>query len=199
MIKEYFNDRAAIWDEQISEKDTSKLERMAQRLDIEPGHVVLDVGTGTGIFLPYLLKRVGESGRVVAVDFAEEMLKIAMSKRVDGNVDYLCADACDIPGDDGMFDSVVCYSSFPHFQDKPGALAEISRVMKQSGKLFICHTSGRHQINEIHRQIPVVKNDILPDAGEMLALLANAGFTDIVVDDGKDSYFAAASKPVTAA
>ncbi len=195
MIKEYFNEKAAIWDEQVSERDATKLERMVRRLDIQPGSTVLDVGTGTGVFLPFLLSRVGDSGRIVAMDFAEEMLKIAMSKRVDDNVDYLCADIGDIPGDNETFDYVVCYSSFPHFQDKSRALAEGFRVTRKGGRLFICHTSSRDEINEIHRQIPLVQHDIIPDAGEMRALLAKAGFIDIKIEDNEDSYFASARKP----
>ncbi|HUT67449.1 MAG TPA: methyltransferase domain-containing protein [Dehalococcoidales bacterium] len=195
MIKEYFNERAAIWDEEVSEKDVTKLERMARRLDIKSGSTVLDVGTGTGVFLPYLLSAIGDNGQIVAMDFAEEMLKIARAKCINGNVCYLCADVGDIPHDDETFDSVVCYSSFPHFRDKPGALTEIFRVTRSGGRLFICHTSGRHHINEIHRQIPVVQNDIIPDAGEMRRLLSMAGFIDIKIEDNEDSYFSSARKP----
>ena len=195
MIKEYFNDRAAIWDEEVSEKDGTRLERMVSRLDIRLGSAVLDVGTGTGVFLPFLLGQVGNKGQVVAIDIAEEMLKIARTKYINGDVCFLCADVGDIPRDDETFDYVVCYSSFPHFQDKPGALAEIFRVTKSGGRLFICHTSGRDCINDIHRQLPVVKNDILPGAYGMQALLAGAGFIDIKIEDDEDSYLAGAGKP----
>jgi len=196
VIKEYFNGKAAIWDEQVSERDSRKLERMSRRLYIKPGAAVLDVGTGTGVFLPFLLSRVGGNGQIVAMDFAEEMLKIARAKCFDGNVDFLCADVCDIPHDDGTFDCVVCYSSFPHFQDKPGALAEMFRVIRSGGRLFICHTSSRHQINEVHHQIPVVQNDIIPDADEMHRLLSMAGFIDAEIEDGEDSYLSGAVKPL---
>ncbi len=195
MIKEYFNDRAAIWDEEVSEKDGTRLEHMARRLDIRLGSAVLDVGTGTGVFLPFLLSKVGNKGQVVAIDIAEEMLKIARTKYINGDVCFLCADVGDIPRDDETFDYVVCYSSFPHFQDKPGALAEIFRVTKNGGRLFICHTSSRDCINDIHRQLPVVGNDIIPDTDEMQALLAGAGFIDIKIEDDEDSYLAGAMKP----
>jgi ubiquinone/menaquinone biosynthesis C-methylase UbiE len=195
VIKEYFNEKAAVWDKQVSEKDVTKLESMSRRLAIKPGSTVLDVGTGTGVFLPFLSSRVGDSGRIVAMDFAEEMLKIAGAKYPDGNIQFLCADVSDIPGDDETFDCVVCYSSFPHFQDKPKALGEIYRVTRSGGRLFICHTSGRHHINEIHHQIPVVRNDIIPDVDEMRALLEKAGFVDISIEDNEDSYLASARKP----
>ena len=55
MIRQYFNEKAAIWDETVAEKDTAKLERMAERLGIESGATVLDVGTGTASSCPISL------------------------------------------------------------------------------------------------------------------------------------------------
>ena len=195
MLKKYFNDRADIWDETVAEKDTAKLERMAERLKLKPGSLVLDVGTGTGVFIPYLFNSIGKKGQIVALDIAEQMLKKARAKGFDGNIDYLQADITGIPLRDEMFDSVVCYSSFPHFRDKPRALAEIKRVMKVGGRLLICHTSSRAEINEIHSQIPAVENDILPDSAGMRLLLSVAGFTAIRIEDNSDSYLASARKP----
>lgn len=195
MIRTYFNQRAAIWDETSSETDMTKLERMAQRLNIESGSTVLDVGSGTGVFIPFLLSRIGKKGRLVALDFAEEMLKRAQAKCLGGRVDYLRANVTGIPLRDEIFDVVVCYSSFPHFRDKLRALIEINRVTKSGGRLLICHTSSRVRINEVHREIPAVENDIVPDEGEMQIMLSMAGFTDIKIDDSSESYLASASKP----
>jgi len=194
LIRAHFNKKAASWDETSSERDTAKLERMAKRLDIKPGSTVLDVGTGTGVFIHFLLSQLGERGRIIALDFAEKMLKRARAKGFNGNIDYLCADVTNIPLGNEIFDIVVCYSSFSHFQDKLGALAEMNRVIKRGGRLLICHTSSRARINEIHRQIPVVGNDIIPDEGEMQMILLKAGFTAIRIDDS-ESYLASARKP----
>ena len=195
MLRAYFNQRAAIWDETIAEKDTVKLERMAKRLNLKPGSTVLDVGTGTGVFLPFILEKIGSNGRVIALDIAEEMLTRARDKGFAGSICYLCADVTDIPLDNEIFDAVVCYSSFPHFSDKPKALVEVHRVLKTGGRLSICHTSSRAEINEIHRQNPVVKNDTIPDADEMRLMLSAAGFTEIRIADEADSYLASATKP----
>jgi len=37
MIREYFNAKAATWDEAVAEKDTARLQRMAERLNLKPG------------------------------------------------------------------------------------------------------------------------------------------------------------------
>ena len=194
VIREYFNQRATMWDETSSEMDMSKLGRMAKRLNIKPGSTVLDVGSGTGVFIPFLLSRVGRGGRLVALDFAEEMLKRARAKGFK-DIEYLHADVTSIPVRDEIFDVVVCYSSFPHFQDKPRALAEINRVTKSGGRLLICYTASRAMINQHHRQIPAVANDTIPDEKEMQLMLSRAGFTDIRVDDSSESYLASARKP----
>jgi len=197
MIRAYFNQKAAIWDETVSEKDTVKLKQMARRLNIKPGSTILDVGTGTGVFIPFLLAEIGKNGQIVALDFAEEMLREARAKAFNGSINYLHADVDSIPLGEEIFDAVVCYSSFPHFQDKPRALTEIKRVTKSGGKLLICHTSSRTKINQIHRQIPAVADDIIPDKGEMQIMLSMAGFTDISIDDSSDSYLACARKPIS--
>ncbi len=194
MIRAYFNQKAAIWDEIIAEKDIAKLERMAEYLNLEHGSTVLDVGTGTGVFLPFILEKIGSSGHLVALDVAEEMLAKARTKGFDGDIDYVCADVMDIPFDDVIFDAIVCYSSFPHFQDKAKALAEMHRVIKDGGTVTICHTSSRTEINEIHRQNPVVRNDIIPGEDEMRLMLSAAGFTEIMLEDNRDSYLVSARK-----
>ena len=195
MIRGYFNQKADTWDETVAEKDTAKLERMAKRLNLRLGSSVLDVGTGTGVFMPFLLSKIGKSGRIVAIDVADEMLLRARAKGFDGNIDYLCANVMDIPLVGDIFDAVICYSSFPHFQDKPKALAEIYQVIKSGGRLSICHTSSRAEINQIHRQIAVVRHDTIPDAEKMKSMLSAAGFNEIRVEDGSDSYLASARKP----
>jgi ubiquinone/menaquinone biosynthesis C-methylase UbiE len=194
MSKEYFNRMAAQWDETVAEKDSVKLERLVKRLDITEGSTILDVGTGTGVFVPFLLAKIGETGRLVALDFAEVMLEKAKAKGFKGNIEYLNADIATVPLPNGIFNAVICYSSFPHFHDKPQALREINRLLMNGGKLFICHTSSRAKINEIHSQIATVADDIIPDADEMHNMLSAAGFADINIMDSADSYLASASK-----
>ncbi len=195
MSKEFFNSRAATWDEKAAEKDTARLEAMAARLDIKAGATVLDVGTGTGVFTPFLLKKIGPEGKLVCLDFAEEMLKILMSKGFKGNISYICADIINSRLADKYFNAVVCYSVFPHFDDKVKAFKEIYRLLKEDGKLFICHTSSRQAINKIHKSIPEVCSHLFPENEDTHRMLSEAGFVDICIDEGKDYYLVSARRP----
>jgi len=194
MSKDFFNSRAAIWDKEVAEKDISKLKNMLARLDIKPGATVLDVGTGTGVFVPLLLKKIGRDGNLVCLDFAEEMLKIAQAKGFKGNISYLCADIENSRLADKSFDAVVCYSVFPHFNDKVKALKEIYRLLRKDGKLFICHTSSRQAINEIHRSVPEICDHLFPENEDIRRMLSEAGFEDISISDGKEDYLVSARK-----
>jgi ubiquinone/menaquinone biosynthesis C-methylase UbiE len=194
MTWSYFNSKADIWDEKIAEKDFSKLENMAKNLYIQTGSKVLDVGTGTGIFIPFLLQKIGAKGELFCLDSAERMLEKARKKNFNGNIEYVCSDISNTQLGDEIFDVVVCYSSFPHFRDKAKALVEIKRLLKKGGRLFICHTSSRVSINEIHQRIPELSKDIIPDKEEMWHLLSSAGFGQIDVRDEISSYLAMAEK-----
>jgi ubiquinone/menaquinone biosynthesis C-methylase UbiE len=194
VTRTFFNQKAAIWDEACSEADSVKLKEMASRLEIKPGDALLDLGTGTGVFLPFLLGKVGKRGMIVAFDYAEEMLKRARGKNFGERIYYLQGSAVNLPLGNEIFDACVCYSSFPHFQDKPKALLEMNRVTKKGGRLLICHTSSRDEINRVHRQIPAVAGDLIPAERELKPMIERAGFTDIRIYDEANSYLAVARK-----
>ncbi len=194
MTAEYFNSLAASWDARFTETDRAKLEKMAARLEIQPGASVIDIGSGTGIFVPFLVRKIGRDGRLTCLDPACEMLNVARSKGFEGNITFVCAGIEDSGLEDQAFDVAVCYSSFPHFRDKPRALAEISRLLKPGGRLFICHTSSREHINHIHEGIPTLRHDMIPGEVRMKALLSDAGFAEITIEDRPESYLAMGRK-----
>jgi len=195
MTRVFFNSQAAIWDDQCAEKDTAKLQSMANRLDIRSGDTVLDVGTGTGVFVPYLLKKIGQYGRMVCLDSAEEMLKLARAKQFKGRIQFICADIQSTPLPSSGFNAAVCYSTFPHLHDKTKALKEIFRLLKPGGRLFVAHTASRAVINTLHQNTPELTTDIFPEDGTVRALLTAAGLKDIRIESDDNSYLAVGVKP----
>jgi len=193
--QDYFNQMAARWDGICTREGFIRLTHIIAQLDIKPGATVLDVGSGTGILLPSLTQAVGERGRIVALDLAEEMLAKAKAKGFAGNIEYLVADASDMPLPSESFDWAICNAVFPHFPDKNKALAEIARVLKRGGNLVICHAQSRQAINDIHRTIGgAIADDLIPDNGEVRQLLADSGFAGVEIEDGANRYIATAMR-----
>ncbi|MCS5696783.1 class I SAM-dependent methyltransferase [Desulfofundulus thermocisternus] len=121
--RDYFNQKAPIWDNLSTGETLEGLKKIIDELAIRPGSFILDVGTGTGVLLPFLVEAAGPEGKVVALDIAEEMLARARAKN-PGNVEFVLADISCTPFQEDTFDEIICNSCFPHVTDKPRALAE---------------------------------------------------------------------------
>jgi len=138
------------------------------------------------VLLPLLLKK---ESRVAALDFSCEMLRRAQAK--GHPVAYVQGDAQRPPFPAESFDWVICNVVFPHFPDKRRALDEASRVLREGGRLAICHTASRQAINEFHRSVGgVVAHDTIPDEKVMRQLLREAGLGEVRVWDEPDRYLA---------
>ena len=191
--REYFDQIAAEWDELLEEGTIARLREIVAGLDIAPGAAVLDVGCGTGVLFPLLLEKVGQKGRIVALDISGEMLRRARAKGYP--VECVQGDAQSLPLSDERFDWVICNAVFPHFTDKLRALREIHRVLKDGARLVICHASSRQKVNELHRSIGgVIANDTIPDEAEMQRLLREAKLDRAVVQDKPDRYLVLACR-----
>lgn len=194
--RDYFNRMASRWDDLVTEETRERLRKIVTELNIRPGSAVLDVGTGTGVLLPFLLESLGPRGRVVALDVAEEMLAAARAKMGD-RVEYLCADITRTPLEGSSFDEIICNSCFPHLVDKLAALREMARLLKPGGRLVICHPMSREALNELHRSIGgVVANDMLPAEEEMRDLCQKAGLVQVSITNLPEKYLLTAFKPL---
>ena len=89
----------------------------------ESAGTLLDLGCGTGAYGGAL----GELGwDVTGVDVSEDMLRRAREKGVRA----IRADATELPFDDASFDAAVSIFTHSDFDDFPGALSEVARVLK---------------------------------------------------------------------
>jgi ubiquinone/menaquinone biosynthesis C-methylase UbiE len=96
---------------------------------------VLDVACGTGALTVATAEIVGPAGTVVGVDPNPEMLAVARRKRVQ--VEWVDGRAEALPLPDETFDAVVSQFGLMFFDDKPQALREMVRVLRQGGRLAV--------------------------------------------------------------
>lgn len=187
--RKFFNDRAEHWDNTVRNNDPLKLREMASRLKIEMDNRVLDVGTGTGVFIPYIAQKLNGHGNIICMDYAINMLLKAEGKN---KLNYVCAEIETLRFKSHIFDVATCYSTFPHFHDKPKALRNLSKLLKNDGTLYICHTASKEAINEIHRNIPGFEDHLLPENDTIKQLLGDAGFSNISIEDNNNYYLVTA-------
>jgi ubiquinone/menaquinone biosynthesis C-methylase UbiE len=194
--RSFFNRHAAHWDDQQDRDVLLRLETIINSLGIKVGSRVLDAGTGTGVLLPALLRAVGASGQVTALDYAENMLAVARQKHSSPNLTFICADLADTPFLDDSFDDVICNNCFPHLTDMRGAVREMLRILKPGGRVVICHNTGREALNRMHQSVGgVVAGDMLPDNRGMKDLFFSQGFNKLQLNDLPDIYLFSGCKP----
>jgi ubiquinone/menaquinone biosynthesis C-methylase UbiE len=112
--------------------------------DLQPSHVVLDIGCGPGAAVRAAAASVAHA---TGIDRSEPMIDIARRRsRQFENVEFAVAGAEQLPFPDGTFDRVWTIHSFHHWEERRLGLAECLRVLRSDGRLLIIETdtSGAH-------------------------------------------------------
>ncbi|MDH4290997.1 MAG: methyltransferase domain-containing protein, partial [Dehalococcoidia bacterium] len=194
-LQKYFDQLAPTWDKELTRERLKRLGNIVKELGIKPGYYVLDIGSGTGVLLSFLTAEVGDEGKIVALDFSAEMLVQAQAKNFPPMVGLAQADVLAIPLADSSMDLAICNSAFPHFGDKVKALKEIARVLKNNGRLAICHTMSREMLNRLHQSIGgIIASDLLPDEFQLRGLIKQAGLKITRFEDKPQQYLVVADK-----
>ena len=145
----FFAARAADWDTKFGD-DLPRYTEAVRRAGVRPGHVVLDVGCGTGRALPALAAAAGPTGRVLGLDFTPGMLAAARRAGRGDHATLLLADARRLPVADASTDVVFAAGLVHHLPDPQAGLIELARVTRIGGTLAIFHPTGRAQLAARH-------------------------------------------------
>ena len=112
------------------------------RLNVFPGAKALDVCCGTGDWTVSLAQAAGPAGKVVGLDFSENMLKVGREKvKSFSNTELIHGNAMDLPFPDGQFDFVTIGFGLRNVPDYMQVLKEMNRVLKPGGKVACLETS----------------------------------------------------------
>jgi len=115
-----------------------------QWLNIPPGGVALDVGSGPGNVTASLARAAGRDGLALGVDISEPMLARAVSAEAGPDVGFLRADAQRLPLRDETVDAVVSIAMLQLIPDPAAAVAEMARVLRPGGRMAVMvPTAGR--------------------------------------------------------
>jgi demethylmenaquinone methyltransferase/2-methoxy-6-polyprenyl-1,4-benzoquinol methylase len=106
--------------------------RLAVREVVWPGDRVLDACCGTG---DLAVEEERRGGRVVGLDFSEQMLERA--RRKSGTIEWVRGDALSLPFGDGDFDAATVGFGVRNLDDLDRGLRELWRVLRPEGKIAV--------------------------------------------------------------
>ncbi len=194
--KSFFNEKATVWDN-ITVHNLEKVQYITELLEIKSNDTILDVGTGTGVMIPFYKKYL-INGQVVAVDYSEKMIEIDRSKYPEKNypmISYKVSDVYELKYTE-EFDLVVCYSCFPHFVDQPLAVKILSKALRKGGRLVVAHSDSAKKINGVHINGGVeIENDFLPRMEKLKQMMQENELAVIFERDDESYFICIARKP----
>jgi arsenite methyltransferase len=108
--------------------------------DLQPGHTVVDLGSGAGNDAFIARRMVGESGKVIGVDMTADMIKKARENTVKvgySNVEFRLGEVESLPVGGNSVDRVISNCVLNLVPVKEQAFREMHRILKPGGKFGI--------------------------------------------------------------
>ncbi|OWZ83705.1 class I SAM-dependent methyltransferase [Natranaerobius trueperi] len=194
--KTFFDNASEYWDEKIYH-DKSQITRFLSEIDFSNKQKILDVGTGTGIMLNYILPKVSQNTSIIAVDLSSKMIEKAREKFTDQRVIFKNLDVeRDYIEDD--FDLILLYSVFPHLEKKDKALKRFSKSLNPGGLICIMHSKSREEINNMHTKLgEPVSNHFLPQIEDLENMAIDNNFKVLKSISDEKGYFFLAKANIT--
>lgn len=185
---DFFDSIAPTWDENEIRSTPERVRSILSKINIRKGMDILDLGTGTGVLVPYLSEMIGENGHITAIDLSEGMLNLARKKYGSlRNVEFLNLDFEEeqIPG---KYDIALLYCVYPHLHAPAETLEWLFKMnMKKDGRIVIAFPSDEKFINDIHHERKA-EHDHLPPANTLAEMINHWGLKADVIAATSDEY-----------
>ena len=114
--------------------------QLMNEMGLKAGMTVADVGTGIGFMLPFLSKRVGADGHVIAEDIEDDFLAMARQAADTqnlSNVTFVKGTVTDPKLPDGGVDIELVLDAYHHFDYPEKMLASLHKALKPVGRLVL--------------------------------------------------------------
>lgn len=162
---------------------------------LQPGEVVLDLGSGAGFDCFLAARQVGENGRVIGVDMTPEMLAKARTNATNSgyryrNVEFRLGEIEHLPVADNSVDVILSNCVVNLSPDKSQVFREAFRVLKPGGRLAIADVVATAELPESIRRDLALHAGCIAGATSIAALeslLQAAGFSGIRISPKKES------------
>lgn len=160
--------------------------------NIKKGDTVLDLGSGAGFDAFLAAKKVGDSGRVIGVDFTNDMIKKAREickKYGYKNVEFKLGDIEKLPIENGSIDVIISNCVINLAPDKLKVFKEAYRVLKKTGKMFVSDIVLLGDLSKEQRE----NNELIAGCvggallkNDYLMIIKKAGFNFKILDEDVD-------------
>jgi SAM-dependent methyltransferase len=148
---------------------------------LEPGQVVLDLGSGAGLDVLLSARRVSPGGHAYGVDMTDEMLALANANRERAgvtNATFLKGTIENVPLPDGSVDVLISNCVINLAEDKAAVIKEAFRVLKPGGRFAVA------DVIELEPLAPEVKKSLDQWAGCIAGTIPMADYRAALVDAG---------------
>ncbi len=155
---------------------------------LNPGEVVLDLGSGGGIDVLLSAKRVGPTGKAYGLDMTDEMLALANENKGKAgaeNVEFLRGEIENIPLPDNSVDVIISNCVINLSADKDRVLREAFRVLKPGGRFAVSDVVTRGEVDAQIRQNVLLWVGCVAGAleeDEYRDKLTSAGFEQVEIE-----------------
>lgn len=193
---DFFDMLAPSWDVNEIRSTPERISTILSKLHITPGMRILDLGTGTGVLVPFLSTLVGPQGHITAIDLSEGMLAIARKKFGHlENVEFLKLDFEEeqIPG---VYDLAILYCVYPHLHSPAETMEWLFKMnLMPEATIVIAFPSDEKFINNIHHE-KKAEHDHLPPAPVLARQIEAWGYHTTVISATPDEYIVSINRRI---
>lgn len=174
-IRDVFDGRAPVYDESVMHRELANA--VADFVELDHVHDVLDVATGTGLVLRALHDRAAGL-EMVGTDISPGMLAVARDALP--RTTWIEADAAVVPLPDSSVDLITCVTALHIIPDTVRAVAEWQRMLRPGGRVVTATflRDGRQPGPVKYRSVPV-DHDSFDSVETLRATFASQGFAVI--------------------